>query len=132
MRIATCVPNVRGRVWCRKTLILRVRHSGRRAREPAPRTHRFTGMNRSVYTCKEAMGADATSTLMRACTAQFLFRALATAEEDGERTALRAQILGLLADLTGGTGRGFVITAKDVAGLRRAAIGERVPGANVA
>jgi transcriptional regulator with GAF, ATPase, and Fis domain len=74
---------------------------------------------------------DPASTLLRACTAQFLFRSLATAEEDGERAALRAQIMRLLADLTGGNERGFVIIAKDEAGLRRAAIAERVPGVNV-
>jgi transcriptional regulator with GAF, ATPase, and Fis domain len=77
------------------------------------------------------MAADPSTTLLRACSAQFLFRALATTDDEVERSAIRAQILRIAADLTGGAERGFVIAARDETGLRRSAALERVPGANV-
>lgn len=68
-----------------------------------------------------------TNTLLRACSVQFLFRALASAEDEEQRAALGDQILRLLADLTVGSAGdgtasgGFVLLAKDEAGLREAA-----------
>jgi hypothetical protein len=63
-----------------------------------------------------------TTTLLRACSLQFLFRALAAAEDDEQRAALGEQILQVLADLTGADAAiGFVLIGKDEAALREAA-----------
>jgi DNA-binding NtrC family response regulator len=54
------------------------------------------------------MSAD--TTLMRACTVLFLFRALAVAEDDEQRATIESQILGLIGDLAGiARPEGFVL-----------------------
>ncbi|HEV8148247.1 MAG TPA: sigma 54-interacting transcriptional regulator, partial [Bryobacteraceae bacterium] len=68
------------------------------------------------------MPDPSTNTLLRACSIQFLFRALAAAEDDEQRVALADQILQLMADLTGSSEPGgFVLESKDERGLRDAA-----------
>ncbi len=55
---------------------------------------------------------------MRACSVLFLFRALAAAEDEGQRASLEAQILRLIGDLAGKEPtRGFVILANGAAEL---------------
>ena len=61
------------------------------------------------------MSADVT--LMRACTILFLFRALASAEDEQHRAQIESQILRLIADLAETPGGGFVLLAKNQAEL---------------
>src|SRR5882724_8542316 len=66
------------------------------------------------------MSAD--STLLRACTILYSFRALAATEEDSQRAQFESQILHLIADLANiDNNGGFVLLARNEADLRAAA-----------
>ncbi len=66
------------------------------------------------------MSVDAT--LMRACSALFLFRSLASTEDSRQAAQIEAQLLRLLADLADReSASGFILLAKDEAALAAAA-----------